>query len=96
MTLIIALKLIFFHSEDYTHYSTLSTIENNWGIPVGSLGTGDNSTSQANVFKWVAEASGYKGNNNFTAPPPENTVAPVQGSVGGEPGDASFYGKPSV
>lgn len=42
----------------YTHYSTLSTVEANWGL--GSLGRGDTNKTLANVFSWVANATGYQ------------------------------------
>lgn len=82
-------------SLDYTHYSTISTVENNWGIPVGALGKGDNSTTQANVFSWVAEVTKHT-NNNLTAPPLNETIAPVNGDTSGEPGDATIYDEPSI
>ena len=43
----------------YTHYSLVSTIQNNWGLY--SLGRGDVLTDgSANVFQLVANATGYK------------------------------------
>lgn len=42
----------------YTHYSILSTIEHNWGLPcLGRYDVG------ANVFQYVANLTGYKGNH---------------------------------
>lgn len=49
----------------YTHYSMLSTIEYNWDLP--NLGRYD---VGANVFKFVADAGGYKHNKD-----PENAAA---------------------
>jgi len=50
----------------YTHYSMLSTIEYNWGLP--NLGRYD---VGANVFQFAADAGdGYKGNKD-----PENAAA---------------------
>jgi hypothetical protein len=43
----------------YTHYSILSTVQNNWELP--NLGRYD---VGANVFKWVAERSGYSQNKD--------------------------------
>jgi hypothetical protein len=45
----------------YTHYSILSTVQNNWELP--NLGRYD---VGANVFKWVAELSGYSQNKDPT------------------------------
>lgn len=42
----------------YNHYSTISTVSVNWGLP--SLGRWD---CNANVFKFVAEKAGYKNTN---------------------------------
>jgi len=42
----------------YTHFSTLSTVEANWGL--GSLGRGDTNKTLSNVFSFVANATGYK------------------------------------
>jgi len=42
----------------YTHYSALSTVENNWGLP--NLGRYD---AGANVFQIVANTTGYKNQN---------------------------------
>ncbi|KAH8554443.1 phosphoesterase family-domain-containing protein [Umbelopsis sp. PMI_123] len=41
----------------YTHYSTLSTVEQNWGL--GNLGRGDANTTLANVYSFVASQIGY-------------------------------------
>lgn len=59
----------------YTHYSCLSTVQNNWGLY--NLGRGDVATNFSNVFQFVANATNYTGNvvvapadipyNNFTA-----------------------------
>ncbi|KIJ68843.1 hypothetical protein HYDPIDRAFT_107104 [Hydnomerulius pinastri MD-312] len=47
----------------YTHYSTLSTVENNWDL--GNLGRQDTNKTLANVFSFVASTTSYK-NNNLT------------------------------
>lgn len=52
-------------STFYTHYSILSTLENNWNLP--NLGRYD---VGANVFKVVADKSGYK--NRMVDPVKEN------------------------
>jgi hypothetical protein len=41
----------------YTHYSTLSTVESNWGLP--SLGRQDANKTVSNVFSLVANVTGY-------------------------------------
>ncbi|KAK3387563.1 phosphoesterase family-domain-containing protein [Podospora didyma] len=54
----------------YTHYSILSTLENNWELPhLGRYDVG------ANVFQFVADLTGYNKNKD-----PENVVA-VNNSV---------------
>jgi hypothetical protein len=42
----------------YTHYSLLSTIQNNWGLY--NLGRGDVAQNFSNVFELVANATGWK------------------------------------
>ncbi|KAI0691070.1 phosphoesterase family-domain-containing protein [Cytidiella melzeri] len=44
----------------YTHYSTLSTVQSNWGLP--SLGRQDANVTLSNVFSLVANTTGYKNN----------------------------------
>ncbi|KZV72135.1 hypothetical protein PENSPDRAFT_604818 [Peniophora sp. CONT] len=44
-------------STYYTHYSSLSTVEANWGL--GSLGRGDTNKTMSNVFQLVANVTGY-------------------------------------
>ncbi|KAF8272437.1 phosphoesterase family-domain-containing protein [Lactarius quietus] len=44
-------------STYYTHYSSLSTVEANWGL--GSLGRGDTNKTLSNVFSFVANATNY-------------------------------------
>ena len=41
----------------YTHYSAISTVEANWGLP--SLGRQDTNKTVSNVFSFVADAAGY-------------------------------------
>ncbi|KAN0100970.1 Phosphoesterase family domain containing protein [Tylopilus felleus] len=45
----------------YTHYSLLSTVQNNWGL--GNLGRGDTNKTLNNVFTFVANATSYQNNN---------------------------------
>lgn len=45
-------------STFYTHYSTLSTVQNNWGL--GSLGRQDTNKTMSNVFEFVANTTGHK------------------------------------
>src|SRR5947207_10665273 len=45
----------------YTHYSTLSTVEANWGLY--HLGRGDVITQYSNVFQLVANMTGYTNAN---------------------------------
>ncbi|KIM65609.1 hypothetical protein SCLCIDRAFT_440993 [Scleroderma citrinum Foug A] len=47
----------------YTHYSTLSTVQNNWSL--GNLGRQDCNKTLANVFEFVAQVTGYQ-NNGLT------------------------------
>ncbi|KAK4057344.1 hypothetical protein OIO90_001410 [Microbotryomycetes sp. JL221] len=47
----------------YTHYSLLSTVQNNWGL--GSLGRQDTNKTVSNVFAFVANKTGHV-NNNLT------------------------------
>lgn len=42
----------------FTHYSSLSTIQANWGL--GSLGRQDTNKTMANVWSFVADAVGYE------------------------------------
>ncbi|KAJ7263888.1 phosphoesterase family-domain-containing protein [Mycena rebaudengoi] len=42
----------------YTHYSTLSTVQANWGLK--SLGRQDTNAPLSNVFSYVAAKTGYK------------------------------------
>ncbi|TPX43213.1 hypothetical protein SeLEV6574_g05190 [Synchytrium endobioticum] len=48
----------------YTHYSILSTIQNNWRL--GSLGRGDTNKILSNVFQFVASNTNYSGNVNVS------------------------------
>ncbi|KAI9431475.1 hypothetical protein H4582DRAFT_1238987 [Lactarius indigo] len=44
-------------STCYTHYSSLSTVEANWGL--GSFGRGDTNKTLSNVYSFVANATNY-------------------------------------
>ncbi|KAF9436683.1 hypothetical protein BGZ76_003284 [Entomortierella beljakovae] len=57
----------------YTHYSLLSTVQQNWGL--GSLGRNDADATMANVFDFVAKVTGYK-NVNVTNSPLLNDTIP--------------------
>lgn len=50
-------------STFYTHYSAISTVENNWDL--GNLGRQDTNKTLANVFNLVASVTSYH-NNNLT------------------------------
>ncbi|KZW01632.1 hypothetical protein EXIGLDRAFT_709905 [Exidia glandulosa HHB12029] len=63
----------------YTHYSALSTVENNWGL--GSLGRGDTNATLSNVFTLVANATGYTKNVNVTNPPQNNDSGMIPGPL---------------
>ncbi|OZJ06558.1 hypothetical protein BZG36_00483 [Bifiguratus adelaidae] len=57
----------------YTHYSALSTVEQNWNL--GNLGRGDANQTEANVFSFVANALGVT-NVNVTNVPMNNISIP--------------------
>ncbi|KAJ7758374.1 phosphoesterase family-domain-containing protein [Mycena metata] len=59
-------------STFYTHYSSLSTIQANWGLK--SLGRQDTNATVSNVFSFVAEKTDYK-NVHVTNPPNLNLTA---------------------
>ncbi|KAL4079896.1 phosphoesterase family-domain-containing protein [Scleroderma yunnanense] len=63
----------------YTHYSTLSTVQNNWSL--GNLGRGDCNKTLANVFQFVAQATGYT-NNGLTS----GSTLPLLSASGTYPG----------
>ncbi|GAA5873818.1 hypothetical protein JCM1840_002080 [Sporobolomyces johnsonii] len=71
-------------STFYTHYSSLSTVEANWAL--GSLGRGDTNKTLANVFSWVANATGYQ-NNGLTQ---QSTDLPLLNITGTLPGPANI------
>jgi Phosphoesterase family len=48
-------------STYYTHYSSISTVEANWGLK--NLGRGDVQKGMNNVFDWVAKTTGFKNQN---------------------------------
>ena len=45
-------------STFYTHYSMMSSVQNNWGL--GNLGRGDTNATMAAVFDFQANQTGYK------------------------------------
>ncbi|KAI0063944.1 hypothetical protein BV25DRAFT_1990488 [Artomyces pyxidatus] len=67
----------------YTHYSSLSTVENNWSL--GSLGRGDTNKTLNNVYSVVASTTGYV-NNNITgaAIPFTNATGTIPGPLNAE------------
>lgn len=67
----------------YTHCSTLSTVEANWGL--GSLGRCDTNKTLANVFDFVANKTGYV-NNGLTI---NSTDLPLTNLTGVFPGPAN-------
>ncbi|KAI0931172.1 hypothetical protein AcV5_005281 [Taiwanofungus camphoratus] len=69
----------------YTHYSSLSTVEANWGL--GSLGRGDTNVTLNNVYSWVANATGWKNNGingNSSAIPLLNITETIPGPLNPE------------
>lgn len=71
----------------YTHYSTLSTVENNWDL--GNLGRQDTNKTVANVFKFVAESTSYQ-NNNLTGSSPSLPQLNITGTIPG-PLNPDYY-----
>ncbi|KAI6004493.1 phosphoesterase family-domain-containing protein [Pisolithus orientalis] len=65
----------------YTHYSTLSTVQNNWSLD--NLGQGDCNATLANVFQFVADVTGYKNNGmtNGTNLPLFNITGTIPGPL---------------
>ncbi|GJJ11656.1 hypothetical protein Clacol_005892 [Clathrus columnatus] len=66
----------------YTHYSSLSTVQANWGL--GCLGRGDTDPKMANVYDLVAKAIGHDGNNDLTGSsdlPLTNLSGPIPGPL---------------
>ncbi|KAH9013440.1 hypothetical protein EDB85DRAFT_967484 [Lactarius pseudohatsudake] len=67
-------------STYYTHYSSLSTVEANWGL--GSLGRGDTIKTLSNVSSFVANATGYANLNIALADTPlTNTTGIIPGPL---------------
>jgi hypothetical protein len=71
----------------YTHYSTLSTVENNWDL--GNLGRQDTNKTLANVFDIVASQTAYK-NNNLTASSTDLPQLNITGTIPG-PLNPDYY-----
>ncbi|KAK6981604.1 hypothetical protein R3P38DRAFT_3460170, partial [Favolaschia claudopus] len=65
----------------YTHYSTVSTVQANWGLK--SLGRQDTNATVSNVFSFVAEKTGYK---NVEVPSPAIPRVPQFNLTGVVPG----------
>ncbi|EGN92691.1 hypothetical protein SERLA73DRAFT_116988 [Serpula lacrymans var. lacrymans S7.3] len=68
-------------SQFYTHYSTLSTVENNWSL--GNLGRQDINKTVSNVFSFVANGTGYQ-NENVTTLPLLNLTGTIPGPLNPE------------
>ncbi|KAG1758028.1 phosphoesterase family-domain-containing protein [Suillus lakei] len=71
----------------YTHYSTISTVENNWDL--GNLGRQDTNKTVANVFNFVASNTSYK-NNNLTASSASLPQLNITGTIPG-PLNPDYY-----
>jgi hypothetical protein len=71
----------------YTHYSTISTVENNWDL--GNLGRQDTNKTVANVFNLVASATSYR-NNNLTASSTDLPQLNITGTIPG-PLNPDYY-----
>lgn len=56
----------------YTHYSTIKTVELNWGL--GSLGKGDANATLSNVFAFAAPELGYKNMDVYPVPFMNDTI----------------------
>lgn len=77
----------------YTHYSLLSTVESNWDL--GNLGRNDANEKLANVFKVVADKTGYKNVEIATQDiPPFNETVP--GFMTGTPHVHSSHVEPAT
>ncbi|KAI6026875.1 hypothetical protein PISMIDRAFT_689508 [Pisolithus microcarpus 441] len=65
----------------YTHYSSLSTVQNNWKLD--NLGQQDCNKTVANVFQFVADVTGYKNNclKNGTDLPLTNITGMIPGPL---------------
>ena len=64
----------------YSHYSTISTVEGNWGLD--NLGRGDVNTTLANVFNFVARAIGFENTQTpQSAEPKTNVYGAVPGPL---------------
>ncbi|KAF8129272.1 phosphoesterase family-domain-containing protein, partial [Boletus edulis] len=76
----------------YSHYSTLSTVQNNWGLD--NLGRQDINKTLNNVFAFVADKTGYK-NNGLTTEnlPPLNLTGTYPGPL--NPNDYVPYPPPT-
>ncbi|KAL8291389.1 hypothetical protein RQP46_002367 [Phenoliferia psychrophenolica] len=64
----------------YTHYSSLSTVQNNWGL--GSLGRGDTSPTKANVYDFVAKMTNHT-NNGLTIDSLDLPLTNITGNIPG-------------
>ncbi|KAJ7676636.1 phosphoesterase family-domain-containing protein [Mycena polygramma] len=69
----------------YTHYSSLSTVQANWGLK--SLGRQDTNASVSNVLAFVAEKTGYK---NVQVPANQTPAFNLTGVAPGALNSAGF------
>ncbi|KAG6330344.1 hypothetical protein ID866_8745 [Astraeus odoratus] len=78
----------------YTHYSTLSTVQNNWRL--GNLGRQDCNKTMANVFQFVAKQTGYKNNGmtNHSTLPLLNITGTIPGPL--NPNYTTPYSPPNT
>jgi hypothetical protein len=72
-------------STYYTHYSSLSSVEANWGL--GSLGRGDTNKTLSNVFSFVANATNY---TNLVVSAADIPLTNLTGNIAG-PLNAQYY-----
>lgn len=68
-------------STFYTHYSAISTVENNWDL--GNLGRQDTNKTLANVFNLVASVTSYHNNGltNSSSLPQLNITGTIPGPL---------------
>lgn len=62
-------------STYYTHYSILSTVQNNWGLK--NLGRGDVMKGMNNVLDWVAQKTGFQNQDVPEGSRPETNLTGI-------------------
>lgn len=75
----------------YTHYSILSTVENNWELP--NLGRYD---VGANVLKFVADMTGYQANRDPDNTASVNNSASYPGALNSDPAKFMTIPRPNL